>query len=65
MQQRINTKKRYDQTIEEAEDFYEHLIKSTGEFLDCVKNNVHALEGVTDKKIGTESIYHVNNKNQR
>nr|XP_008194938.1 PREDICTED: Sjoegren syndrome nuclear autoantigen 1 homolog [Tribolium castaneum] len=52
--QRVLAKNNYDKTIKEIEENYSSLVEESGKLLSTITKEVHELEEIMDKKIGTE-----------
>ncbi|XP_044261445.1 cilia- and flagella-associated protein 251-like [Tribolium madens] len=52
--QRVQAKSNYDKTIKEIEENYSSLVEESGKLLSTITKEVHELEEIMDKKIGTE-----------
>ncbi|XP_063926844.1 uncharacterized protein LOC135140284 [Zophobas morio] len=53
LNQRLQAKINYDKTIKEIEEHYMNLVSQSGKLLHTLSQEVHDLEEIMDKKIGT------------
>jgi hypothetical protein len=53
LNQRLQARANYDRTIKEIEENYSNLVEESGKLLFTINKEVHQLEQIMDKKIGT------------